>query len=166
MLIYYWCPFLTKIATIKSVINSIASFNKYNLSKQKINLKVLNSCGEWDENLINDDFNILNLNKINIHKILPKKGILSRFSLIIISVLNFIPLFYVIKKNKPDFLVIHLLTSLPIVMSNFWGNKTKIILRISGLPKLNFMRKIYLEISWKKNIFGNNSNIFDKKIFN
>ena len=31
MLIYYWCPFLTKIATIKSVINSISSFKKYNL---------------------------------------------------------------------------------------------------------------------------------------
>ena len=36
MKIYYWCPFLTNIATIKSVIKSAKSINKYNeFNKEK-----------------------------------------------------------------------------------------------------------------------------------
>lgn len=142
MLIYYWCPFLTKIATIKSVINSISSFHKYNFLRKKIDIKIINSCGEWDEELNENNFDFLRLSKLNFHKILPKKGLLSRLSLFIISAYSFIPLLYFVKKHKPNFLVIHLLTALPIFLSNFWGNKTKIILRISGLPRLNFFRKI------------------------
>jgi len=92
----------------------------------------------------------LKLTNFNLHQVLPKKGLLSRFSLLIISFLNFIPLLYVIKKDKPDYLVIHLLTSLPIILSNFWGTKTKIILRISGLPKLNFFRRFLWKFLGKK----------------
>ncbi len=150
MLIYYWCPFLTKIATIKSVINSISSFHKYNFLRKKIDIKIINSCGEWDEELIGNNLDFISLNKFNFYNILPKKGLLSRLSLLIISALSLIPLLYIVKKNKPNFLVIHLLTALPIFLSNFWGNRTKIILRISGLPKLNFFRKIL----WK--YLGNN----------
>ena len=150
MLIYYWCPFLTKIATIKSVINSISSFKKYNLLGRKIDLKIINSYGEWNDEIKKNNLESLKLTNINLHQILPKKGLLSRFSLLIISILNFFPLLFIVKKNKPDYLVIHLLTSLPIVMSNFWGNKTKVILRISGLPKLNFLRKFIWKFLGKK----------------
>ena len=49
MKIYYWCPFLTNIATIKSVIKSAKSIKKYNsIEKEKIDVTILNSCGEWD----------------------------------------------------------------------------------------------------------------------
>ena len=50
-----------------------------------------------------------------------------------------------LKKNKPDFLLIHLLTSIPIVLFKIFKFKTHLILRISGFPKLNFFRN-YL---WK-----------------
>ena len=46
------------------------------------------------------------------------------------------------KKEKPDYLIIHLLTSIPLILLLFFNFKTKFILRISGLPRLNFFRKI------------------------
>ena len=54
------------------------------------------------------------------------------------------------KNKRPDFLVIHLLTSLPLIILSFFDLKTKFILRISGLPKLNFMRKMLWKIVSKK----------------
>ena len=49
MQIYYWCPYLTNIATIKSVIRSAKSLKKYiklNLS-EKNEITILNTSGEW-----------------------------------------------------------------------------------------------------------------------
>ncbi len=55
-----------------------------------------------------------------------------------------------IKKEKPDYLIAHLLTSLPIFLTLIKKNETKIILRISGLPKLNFIRYIFWKLFSKK----------------
>ena len=44
----------------------------------------------------------------------------------------------------------HLLTSLPIFLTLITKTKTKIILRISGLPKLNFVRYIFWKLFSKK----------------
>ena len=56
-------------------------------------------------------------------------------------------------KKKPSFLIIHLLTLLPLFINFFNGlYETKIILRISGFPKLKLLRKIIWKIS-SKNIF-------------
>ena len=46
-----------------------------------------------------------------------------------------------IKKIKPDYLIIHLITSLPLFLLNFFKLKTQVILRISGFPKMNLLRK-------------------------
>ena len=35
MKIYYWCPFLTNIATIKSVIKSAKSIKKYSVREKE-----------------------------------------------------------------------------------------------------------------------------------
>ena len=45
--IYYWCPFIGKIATVKAVINSASSLAKY--SNKKLAPTIINSCGEWDD---------------------------------------------------------------------------------------------------------------------
>ena len=144
MKIYYWCPFLTNIATIKSVIKSAKSIKKYNsIEKEKTEVTILNSCGEWDflkNNLYNIKIN--NLLPFNIYKFIPKEGFIqSRFSFLLIFFSNFFPLLFSIKINKPKFLVVHLLTLLPIILSPFLSKNTKIILRISGLPKLTPFRK-------------------------
>ena len=149
MKIYYWCPFLTNIATIKSVIKSAKSIKKYNsIEKEKTDVTILNSCGEWDflkNNLYNIKIN--NLLPLNLYKFLPKEGFIqSRLSFLLIFFSNFFPLLFNIKTNKPKFLVVHLLTLLPIVLSPFLSKNTKIILRISGLPKLTMFRKFIWKI--------------------
>ena len=145
MKVYYWSPFISKVATVSSVIRSANSLLKYSKSKT-INVGVINAIGEWDE--LKDTFNkkieILNLNSSKILNFLPKGGYLkSRTSYLIIFFLNFFKLLSLIRKKNPDFLIIHLMTSLPIVLAIF--TNCKMILRVSGLPKLNIIRYIF----WK-----------------
>ena len=47
MNIYYWCPFIDYVATVKAVLNSSIALNKF--SKKKINPVIINSVGEWDD---------------------------------------------------------------------------------------------------------------------
>jgi len=145
--IYYWSPCLNPVGTVISTINSAISMKKY--SKNFYDVFLINACGEWAqyENILKkNSINIINLN-YNFFKFLPKKGYLnSRFSYIIIFIFSFIPLFRILKKKQPDFIICHLITSLPLILLNFFNFNTKFILRISGYPKLNFFRKIF----WKK----------------
>ena len=62
-------------------------------------------------------------------------------------ILSFFPLKNIIKIKKPDFLIIHLLTSLPLILLIIFNFDTKFILRISGLLKLNFFKKKIMAIS-------------------
>ena len=147
MKIYYWCPYLTNIATIKSVLRSAKSVSKYDKSKNSNEISILNSSGEWDFQKKNSsNIKIQNLCPFSFHKLLPKEGLIrSRLSFLIILMVNFFPLINKIKKEKPDYLIVHLLTILPIILSPILSRNTKIILRISGLPKLTFIRII----TWK-----------------
>ena len=151
MKIHYWSPFFSNIATIQAVVRSANSLIEYG---KNINYEVsiINAIGEWDEykDIINKKINIINLNKFNFLKIIPKGGYLkSRFSYILIFFLSFFKLKRLIQNDKPDYLIIHLITSLPIFLSIF-QQKTKIILRISGLPKINFIRKIFWKLFSRK----------------
>ena len=151
MKIYYWSPFFTNIATIKAVIRSAESLVKFS-KKEKYNVSLVDAIGEWDEykNIIDKKIKIIKLSKINLKDYIPKNSFLkSRLSYIIIFFWNFFKLKSLINNNKPDFLIIHLMTSLPIFLSLFLSEDTKIILRISGLPKVNLLRHLF----WK--IFAN-----------
>jgi glycosyltransferase involved in cell wall biosynthesis len=143
MQICYWSPFLTHIATVDAVKNSAISVKKYLTTSERLQIKILNSCGEWNFFKNNkENIDVYDMQKINLYKILPKKGfILSRLSFIVVFLLNLIPLLKFIKREKPDFIIIHLLTILPIILSPYISKKTKIILRVSGLPNMHFFRK-------------------------
>jgi glycosyltransferase involved in cell wall biosynthesis len=152
MKIYYWSPFFTNIATIKAVICSAESLIKYP-SKKKFQVSIIDTIGEWDDykNIINKHINIIKLNKFKIINYLPKNSFIkSRISYLIIFFLNFTKLKNLINKDKPDYLIIHLLTSLPIFLSLFFNKKTKILLRISGLPKINTMRYLFWKLFSKR----------------
>lgn len=144
--IFYWSPCLNPVGTVKSTLNSAAALSKY--QSNEFDVYLINACGEWDEYL-----EFINLNKIKLlnlqfkyFKFLPKTGFFqSRISYILIFILSFIPLMNLIKKYKPDFIINHLITSLPLTLLNFFNFKTKFILRISGFPKLNIFRKFF----WK-----------------
>lgn len=149
--VYYWSPFLSRIATIDAVINSAYSLTRYS---NKYNCSIINAVGEFNpyiQELLNKKINLINSNNLYLHKYLPSKGILgSRFSYIVIFISSFFKLKKILKENSPDYLIIHLITSLPLLLNFIFNFKTKIILRISGYPKLNFIRKFFWKILLKK----------------
>lgn len=174
--IYYWGPFIDKVATIKAMINSSKSINKYSL---KFKSTLVDATGEWKNyfdktNYENLKFVDLNLNFYNTLK--GQSFLKSRLSYIKIFYKCFFPLKNLLIKNKPDYLIIHLIVSLPMVLFLFFNFQTKLCLRISGKPKLNFFRKTLWKVSSHKihKIFCPtietkeyliNQNIFIKNIF-
>lgn len=173
MKLYYWCPFFSNIATEKAVINSIASIKKF--SMEKIQPSLLDVIGEWEphqNDLKEKKIEKIDLLKFKLINYLPKNGFLkSRFSYIIIFLFSIYKLHQKLKKDQPDFIIIHLMTFIPLVLLFFFKYKTKFILRISGYPKLNFIRSIFWRlVSDKLNIITtptkstldliNSSNIF------
>ena len=143
--IFYWSPYLNKVGTVKSTINSALSLKKYDQNNE---VYIINACGEWNDykKLFSDNsIKFLNLN-FNYFKFLPKEGyIKSRLSYLIIYLLSFVPLIKLLKHHKPDILFLHLITSLPLTILKFFNFKTDFALRISGYPKFNIVRKIF----WK-----------------
>ena len=171
--IFYWSPCLNKVGTVKSTVNSAIALSKY--SREKYKVKIINTCGEWDE--YSDVFKKYNIGiiefKYKFFSYLPKNGFLkSRISYLVIILFSFFPLYSLLKKDKPEFFIMHLLTSLPIILNNLFNFQTKFILRISGFPKLNILRK-FLWSNSSKNLFKvtcptkdlltqlKNQNIFD-----
>ena len=148
--IFYWSPHINEqIATVKAVVNSAYSLVKYDKDYEPL---ILNVFGEW--NSLKSSLNEKNLNfknLINLNMKLPINGFIkSRIFYIFLSIITLIPLYKFLKKEKPDYLIIHLITVPVLVLSFFFNFKTKFILRISGYPKLNFLRKIFWKIFSKK----------------
>ena len=173
MKLYYWSPFFSNIATEKAVINSIYSIKKY--SKETIKPYLLEVIGEW-KNQKNEikkkNIEVKKFYTFNLINYLPKFGyIQSRFSYIVVFLFSIIKLHKILKKEKPDFLVIHLMTFIPLLLLFLFNYETKFILRISGYPRLNYIRSFF----WKlvgKNIFiittpteSTKNLLVEKKIF-
>ena len=61
--IYYWGPFIDKVATVKAIINSAKSINKYS---SKYKASIIDATGEW-EDIQNDcpTISFINLNLKN-----------------------------------------------------------------------------------------------------
>lgn len=171
--VYYWSPCLNKVGTYKATINSAVSLAKY--ANNNFSVKLINVCGEWE-----NEKDFLNKKKINVidlgpnyFKFLPKTGFFkSRISYILIFLFSIFPLTRLLIKEKPDFLIIHLITSLPLILMKILKLNTKVILRISGFPKLNFLRKFLWKFISKK-LFkiscpsaGLMKQLYEKKIFN
>ena len=139
--IFYWSPFLSNVATIGNVLNSAYSLNKY--GKNSFKTYILDVLGEWSnrkKDLLEKNINYIKLGKLSIN--LPISGFIkSRILSMFLFVLKIFPLYFLLKREKPDYLIIHLLTSIPLVLLLFFNFETKFILRISGLPQLNFLRK-------------------------
>ncbi len=152
MKLFYWSPFLSNIATVDAVINSINSLKRYG-NKNKYKPFIVDSSGEWQEKLDKvSGINIIKLYNKNYYKFLPRGNFLkSRLSQLIIFILNFNVLRKLLLKEKPDFLVAHLVVSLPLVLFFFFKFETKLIIRISGTPKLNKVRRFFWTL-FSKNV--------------
>ena len=149
--VFYWCPFISKVATVRAVIKSAQSLKKY--SNDKYEPVIINVAGEWNEFKYK---NVLNIKIIDLTNslILENKNWTGYFkSRLIYSYVflnSFFPLINLLRKQKPDYFIIQLISSLPLLLNFIFKFKTKMILRISGIPRLNFIRKIYWKLTLKK----------------
>ena len=147
----YWSPFISNVATIKAVINSALSINRY--SNQKYESLIIDAFGEWKTNNNDETYNLkfYSLNYITkLFKFSSEGFIKSRLKYIVIFLLSFLSLKKFLIKVKPEFLIIHLITSLPLLLNLIYQFDTKIILRISGKPQMNIFRYIFWKIALKK----------------
>ncbi len=154
MKVFYWSPYLSHVATITAVLNSAISLKKY--SKNLIDVSIINSSGEWNSHkndLLNSDIKVIDIFEKEFFQRLPRYGFIrSRFSYLKIFFLSFFSLKKLLKQDKPNFLIIHLITSLPLLLNFLFKFNTKFILRISGYPKLNILRKFLWKL-WGKKLF-------------
>ena len=75
---HYWSPFISKVATVSSVIRSAESILKYSKSKDNINVAIIDAIGEWTNyrKIIDQKIKIINLKKKVFLKLCPKKAFL------------------------------------------------------------------------------------------
>ena len=146
--IFFWAPFNSNIGTIKSVINSVKSIKKY--SGKKIKPVLIDATNEWKSYNGACEIIYLRKDKFDFRRIKNKGFFWSRLFYFNIFISCFFKLNNEIKKNKPDFLIAHLVSSLPIILFLLFNYNTKLILRISGEPKLSFFRKLYWKLISKK----------------
>ena len=147
----YWSPFLGNVGTVKSTLNSALAFKKF--SRNKYNVKIINVFGEWNnyKNILKkSDIELINLS-FNYINFLPKNGFIkSRISYTLIFLISFLPLLKLLKKENNSIFIAHLITSLPLLINFIFKINSKIILRISGYPKLHFIRKKFWQLTIKK----------------
>ena len=95
MKLFYWSPFLSNIATVDSVINSINSLKRYG-KKNEYKTFLIDASGEWEQKFDKIlGINIIKLYNKKYYRFLPKGGFFkSRLSQLIIFVIsdNFSPL--------------------------------------------------------------------------
>lgn len=146
--IYFWSPFNSKIGTVNSVVNSIKSIKKF--SNESYKPFLLDSTNEWKN--YEDVFNLIYLrkNKKDFRNYKNKGFIFSRIFFLKIFFSCFFPMKKILKENNPDYLIVHLITSLPLILFFLYKFNTKLVLRISGEPNLNFFRKFLWKIMSKK----------------
>ncbi len=153
--VFYWSPFNSKVATVKSVINSAESLNRF-FENKKFKTYILDAVNEWvdfEEEIKKKKIEIIHLNKKTIFNSFKKDGFIrSRLAYWYIFLKSFFPLIKILNQKKPDYLIIHLITSLPLTLFMLKSFKTKLILRVSGFPKMTFFRKTLWMLA-SKNIY-------------
>ena len=154
--IFYWSPFTTsKIATVKAVINSAGSLNKF-FYKKHFKTSIIDAVHEWkdfEDEIKEKKIELIYLNKNSFFNSFKKDGFVrSRLAYFYIFFKSFFPLIRVLQEKKPDYLIIHLITSLPLFLFIFKNFQSRLILRISGLPKMTFFRKLLWKLA-VKNIY-------------
>jgi len=150
--IFYWSPYLSNVATIKNVLNSAMSIKKYN--KRSLNISIIDVIGEWSKfkkEIHAFKINLIKMPGLNLKKFIPIEGFVkSRSIFFLIFFFKYFSLRKIIQNEKPEYFIIHLLSSLPLTLMIFSNFETKFILRISGLPKLTILRKLFWKIVSKK----------------
>lgn len=153
MKILIWCPLISRdVGTVGTVLNTVKSLKKF--SGKKYQITILNVAKEWNtfkKSIYENQIELFDLNKELDFSTLPKGSkIKSRFTYIVISIFSIFKLHKYLLKEKPDYFFIHLITFAPLLLMNIFNYDTNFILRISGYPKLNILRRLFWKISNKR----------------
>tara|TARA_B100001059_G_scaffold231620_1_gene267766 strand:- start:58 stop:1215 length:1158 start_codon:yes stop_codon:yes gene_type:complete len=148
--IFYWSPFTSKVATVYSVINSAQIVNT-NSKKNGFKATIVDAVREWDEfkeTIESKNIGLINLNNNSKFSSMKREGFFrSRLAYWYIFFKCFNPLRKLLKLQKPSYLIIHLITPLPLLLFRIFNFDTKLILRISGLPKMTLLRKLIWKVA-------------------
>jgi glycosyltransferase involved in cell wall biosynthesis len=148
---FYWSPFFGNVGTVKSVLQSAISVKKF--SREKVEVTILNCFSEWDfcrEIIKNNFLSIINLQE----EIVINTDIYGYFKSRFLNLFFFFILYKKLKRiiyrEQPDYLIVHLLTYIPLILFFFNKFNTKLYLKISGRPKLNFYRRFLWKFCSRK----------------
>ena len=126
------------------------SLKKYS---SQYDVSLVNLFGEWE----NYKLELVEVNFINffLGKYFPIKKKISGFFksrvlYFLLGAISISELYLLLKRKKPDYIIIHLLTYIPLILLIFCKFETKFVLRISGFPKLSFIRKYLWKFASKK----------------
>lgn len=150
--ICFWTPYIGNVGTIKATIHSAKAIKKYSDEEVEINLFKIHS--EWDgyeSSISNAKLNIIDFNLKKYFKSLPKYGIFSRLTMLLIMFYSIPKLIKYFNDEKPDVVFSYLQGITPIIAKIFAKHKPRIILSIQGLPSFFANKDIYNSYPlWKK----------------
>ena len=118
--IAYWSPFLGRVATIRSVLNSIISLTRY--SKKKYRPILINCFGEWNnykKEIKRNKIDYINLQENFSFSVDTYGFFKSRIIYLITFLISYNKLKIFLKKNRPKYLIVHLLTFVPFILFLF-----------------------------------------------
>lgn len=132
-IIFFWSPMLSNVGTINAMIGMAKSLSRYSSYK----IYVLDILGEFINFHYIKELNFLSF--VEIDNILPRTGKLSKFLILLFSIMA-IP--FLIRKviiYKPKYIITGLVGFIPLLLK-FFFRKLIIINSIQGYPRFNVIR--------------------------
>jgi len=161
-IIFFWSPMLSNVGTINAIIGMAKSLSRYSGYK----IYVLDILGEFRNFHNIKELNFLSFVKID--NILPKTGKLSKFLILLFSIMA-IP--FLIRKviiYKPKYIITGLVGFIPLLLK-FFFRKLIIINSIQGYPRFNLLRLLIWKFFYSKSdhlltMTNTTKQIIEKKI--
>jgi glycosyltransferase involved in cell wall biosynthesis len=140
--IFLWSPMLSNVGTNGAMIGMAQSLKKHSNAE----IYLINVLGEFTK-YKSEKFYSIDFFKIN--NLIPKTGKVSKYLILLFSILSIPFLIRQILKHKPSIIIAGLVGFVPCMLKFFFKDLI-VINSIQGYPKLNFIRKIIWKIFYKK----------------
>lgn len=139
---FLWSPMLSNVGTNGAMIGIAKSLKKYSDAE----IYLINILGEFTQ-YKKENFFIIDFLKIN--DLIPKTGKISKYLILIFSILSIPFLIRQVLKYKPDIIITGLVGFIPCILK-FLFKDLIVINSIQGYPKFNFIRKFIWKMFYKK----------------
>ena len=139
--IFLWSPMLSNVGTNGAMIGMAKSLKKYSNAE----IYLINVLGEFTK-YKSDKFYSIDFFKIN--NLIPNTGKISKYLILLFSILSIPLLIRQILKHKPNIIITGLVGFIPSMLKYFFKDLI-VINSIQGHPKLNFIRKLIWKTFYK-----------------